>query len=241
MIPRSRTLKVEDFPEQSDWIEPIIRALNDGASQTSSALSKALTFGENFNATVQKVEVTLKSDQSAWASPSYLNSWTAFGGVQAPQYRRVGDRVDIRGAVAGGTITTTAFTLPVGCRPPATVYFPTASNNLFGQFYIDSSGNVTPSVGSNVSVWLNCSFLVDGAVAVNAAFPVKFAHKLSNGAKPNGCMVLQVADLTTGARSPASGSGYCAWRPNGSEVIVDDVPGLVAGHKYAVTFLVTGG
>jgi hypothetical protein len=240
MIPRSRTLKVEDFPDQSDWIEPIIRALNDGASQTSSALSKSLTFGENFNATVAKVEVTLKADGSEWTAPTLTNGWVALAGQQAPQYRRVTDTVEIRGGVSTGTIGQAAFTLPAGYRPAAALRFVTTSNALFGDFTVNAAGVVTPTVGSAVSFWIGCSFHV-GSAGVNAAFPVKFAHKLASGAKPNGCLVLQVADLTTGARSPASGSGYCGWRPNGSEVIVDDVPGLVAGHKYAITFLVTGG
>jgi hypothetical protein len=239
MIPRTRTLKVEDFPEQSAWIEPIIRALNDGSTQTSSALSKALTFGENFNATVQAVEVTLKPD---WQTPALTNSWAAFGGgYQAPQYRRVGDTVEIRGAVAGGTIGLAAFTLPSGYRPPAGLEVATVSNSLFGVLGVGATGAVTPAVGAVVSFWLGCSFAVESPPIPNGAFPVKFSHKLANGAKPNGCLVLQVADLTSGGRSPLSASGFCGWRPNGPEVVVDDVPGLYAGRKYSITFLVTGG
>lgn len=238
MIPRTRTLKVEDFPEQSAWIEPIIRALNDGSTQTSSALSKSLTFGENFNATVQTVEVTLKPD---WQTPALTNSWVALAGQQAPQYRRVADTVEIRGGISTGTVTSAAFTLPAGYRPPGALRFATTSNALFGDFTISTAGVLTPTVGNNASFWLGCSFAVESAPIPNGAFPLKFSHKLTSGAKPNGCLVIQIADLTSGARSPLSASGFCGWRPSGAEVIVDDVPGLYAGRKYSITFLVTGG
>jgi hypothetical protein len=236
MIPRSQTLKVEDFPDQSEWIEPIIRALNSGASQTSSALSKSLTFGENFNATIQTMEVTLKP-AGDWRTPTMTNGWVSDGA----KYRRVGDRVEIQGSMMSGTIGVAAFTLPEGFRPAVTLRFPTTSNSLFGQITVQATGEVTPSVGVNTSFALNCAFAVDGGTLVNGAFPMKFSHKLQSGAKPAGCWVIAVSDVTGSARNPASGSGFCAWRPNGSEVIVDDVPGLAAGHKYQVTFLVIGG
>lgn len=237
MIPRSQTLKVEDFPDQSDWIEPIIRALNTGASQTSSALSKSLTFGENFNATIQTVEVTLADD---WKTPTLVNGWVALGGSQAPQYRRNGATVEIRGAIATGTVGAEAFALPEGFRPAGALYFPAASNGAFGQVTVNATGSVIPAVGSNVSFALNLSFAVEAAVP-DDAFPLSFAHKLQSGAKPAGCWVIAVSDVTGSARNPASGSGYCAWRPNGAEVLIDDIPGLVSGHKYRVTFLVIGG
>ena len=123
----------------------------------------------------------------------------------------------------------------------AALRFATTSNGAFGDFAISTGGIVTPTIGNNASFWLPCSFAVESAPIANGAFPVKFSHKLANGAKPNGCLVLQVADLTVGADRPLSASGFCGWRPNGPEVVVDDVPGLYAGRKYSLTFLVTGG
>ena len=42
------------------------------------------------------------------------------------------------------------FTLPVGYRPTKQELFVAASNNAFGRFDIDISGNVALIVGSNV-------------------------------------------------------------------------------------------
>lgn len=238
MIPRTKVLKVEDFPEQSDWIEPVLRAINDGSTQTSSALSKALTFGENFNATVQSVEVTLKDD---WQTATLSNSWVAMSSDQAPQYRRVGDIVYLRGAMVSGSVSSSAFTLPTGYRPPATRAFSTTSGGAFGEFTVDSAGVVTPTSGTNTSFWLAHHFAVEAPQLANGAFPIRFEHKLKNGAKPSGCWLVAARDLTTGARSTLAASGYVAWSPNGTEVIIDNVLGLFATRKYSLTFLVVGG
>lgn len=99
----------------------------------------------------------------AWTAPTFTGTWVNFGGTnQVAQYRKVGDRVEIRGVIKTGTIATAAFTLPVGFRPPANgdLTFATVSNALFGAITITAAGVVTPAVGSNVSFHLNCSFSV---------------------------------------------------------------------------------
>ena len=58
----------------------------------------------------------------AWTAPAFQNSWFSYGGaLQDVHYRKIGDRVQIRGVArkdatfaAGQTI----FTLPAGYRPP---------------------------------------------------------------------------------------------------------------------------
>lgn len=93
----------------------------------------------------------------AWiAAPAFSNSWVNFGGAyQTAQYRKVGDRVELRGTVKNGTALTTIFTLPSGFRPPASQIFPCVSSALFGAITITSAGAVTQSVGSNTSVSLD--------------------------------------------------------------------------------------
>jgi hypothetical protein len=62
---------------------------------------------------------------TAWVTMTpLLNGWVPLAGVFGdPQYRKVGDRVELRGAVKSGTVSTTAtgniFVLPVGFRPVA--------------------------------------------------------------------------------------------------------------------------
>ncbi|HET9667277.1 MAG TPA: hypothetical protein VFP09_10990, partial [Desertimonas sp.] len=61
----------------------------------------------------------------AWTNVTFTGTWVNFGGLtQATQYRKIGDQVYVRGFVKSGTIGTSAFTLPVGYRPPALVRFP---------------------------------------------------------------------------------------------------------------------
>lgn len=100
-------------------------------------------------------------DPTAWTAPALLNGWADLGGIwQVVQYRRVGDVVEIRGVIAGGTIGLAAFVLPVGFRPPAALVFATDSNLAFGQFSIAANGTVTPNVGAAAYVGIQASFSV---------------------------------------------------------------------------------
>lgn len=76
---------------------------------------------------------------------SQLNSllapttWTAipgateFGaGQQVPQYRKFGDRVELRGLFAAAANGTVLGTLPTGFRPPAPLLFPTMTESGTG-------------------------------------------------------------------------------------------------------------
>jgi hypothetical protein len=89
-------------------------------------------------------------EPTAWVAPSFSNGWANAAGVQAVQYRRVGDEVQLRGVMASGTVGAAAFTLPAGFRPPATLYLACSSNNVYGQMTVTNAGVVTPTVGSNV-------------------------------------------------------------------------------------------
>ncbi len=59
-----------------------------------------------------------------WVTPTLGNSWVAVSGFQPVQYKRVGNRVVIRGSLQSGTAASTAFTLPAGYRP--------LNNNVYG-------------------------------------------------------------------------------------------------------------
>lgn len=53
---------------------------------------------------------------TAWTNLTLQNGWTASTASMAPQYRKVGDMVQIRGSVGGGSPGTTIVTLPAGFR-----------------------------------------------------------------------------------------------------------------------------
>jgi len=59
-----------------------------------------------------------------WTAPTMLNGWTA--DTPPPRYRLLGDKVELRGRVAGTTTFTGVFILPVGFRPPVDMMMPAA-------------------------------------------------------------------------------------------------------------------
>lgn len=89
---------------------------------------------------------------TAWVAPTLGNAWVNFGGAyQVAQYRKVGDEVELRGVIKGGTMNVAAFTLPAGFRPPALNQFATVSGGVYGYITVDPTGNVNPAVGTNAS------------------------------------------------------------------------------------------
>ncbi len=97
-------------------------------------------------------------DPTVWTAPTLAGTWANTAGVQAAQYRKVGDVVSLRGAVSGGTGT--IFTLPVGFRPPADLRFGTSANAAFGTVTITTAGVVALASGSATAVWLDTSFSI---------------------------------------------------------------------------------
>lgn len=98
---------------------------------------------------------------TAWTAVTFQNSWVNYGGTdQVVQYRKVGDTVQLRGKAKNGTMSSAAFTLPAGFRPPADLSFTQASNGAFGAVVVSSAGVVTPAFGSNVSFSFNFQFSV---------------------------------------------------------------------------------
>jgi hypothetical protein len=97
---------------------------------------------------------------------TFENGWSSYSSTnQVAYYKDPSGVVHLQGAIAGGTLTESAFTLPPGFRPDAEyAYFSPlstgGSNNpalsellLYGAFYAETpslDGLVVPYVGSNV-------------------------------------------------------------------------------------------
>jgi hypothetical protein len=92
-----------------------------------------------------------------WIAPTLLNSWINYGSpyIEAGYFKDVWGMVHLRGMVKNGTMGQAIFTLPLGYRPPGGSHFPVASNDAWGEAYIDISGNVIPAAGSNAWFCLN--------------------------------------------------------------------------------------
>ena len=95
---------------------------------------------------VEKTYVDGLASPSAWTGVTYAANWVNMGGAfQTVQYRKVGDIVYLRGTAtkSGSAATVTAFTLPVGFRPPAKI---TVGS---GNITVDSAGVVVAYNGGN--------------------------------------------------------------------------------------------
>lgn len=99
----------------------------------------------------------------AGGQPAFENSWVNVGGsIPVAAFRKTADGwVELRGAIASGTLTAAAFTLPAGYRPSALMDFPCTSNSAFGNARVNTDGTVVPLGGSNLSFWLDVRFTVD--------------------------------------------------------------------------------
>lgn len=99
-----------------------------------------------------------------WQDVSLQNSWVDYGGADpTAQYKLKGGVVYIKGLIKSGTATagTLLFTLPEGYRPLENIYQVTVSNNVFGYFFINPSGEVRIQTGSNTWFSLVCSFIAE--------------------------------------------------------------------------------
>jgi hypothetical protein len=99
----------------------------------------------------------LGNPATPWIAPTALNSWVNFGASDSQLgYRKIGDRVELRGLVKSGTgMGFGIFVLPAGYVPPKTLRFAVNSNSAFGMLRVDSAGNVVPDVGSTTSFSLD--------------------------------------------------------------------------------------
>lgn len=129
--------------DEANTLESIFRTTFDTLAQMQHTVAKVV------NANVA---------QPTWLAPTLLNSWVWFGSASYnPQYSKDEQgNVRLRGMIKNGSaINTVAFTLPAGFRPTQSIRFAVPSNSAFGMVQVDSNGNVTPVIGSTVSVSLD--------------------------------------------------------------------------------------
>lgn len=84
----------------------------------------------------------------AWTTATgFTNSWVNY--FFSTRYRKTSEGlVVIEGVIAGGTLSATAFQLPVGYRPGATIVAAADSNALIGRVDITTGGDVIPRAPS---------------------------------------------------------------------------------------------
>lgn len=93
----------------------------------------------------------------AWTAPTFTGTWVNYNTAThvAAGYRRIGDRIELRGFIMSGTSGTSAFTLPSGFRPARIHHYPTIANAGIGYVEVRADGTVVPTAGS--TAWLSLS------------------------------------------------------------------------------------
>jgi hypothetical protein len=84
---------------------------------------------------------------TTWTTLPLLNSWVSYGAGYVPQYRKIGDNVQIRGLAKDGAATGSLFQLPVGFRPAYEETFIVWNNGAPHAFSISVAGLASLQAG----------------------------------------------------------------------------------------------
>lgn len=106
---------------------------------------------------------------TAWTAVTFAGTWANQGVKQAVQYRKVGDRVSIRGQVkATDTMAANAtiFTLPSGFRPPV------ALSTLVGSTITAGPLGVLLTVSAAGVVSIDSAVIVDDTASLLMEFSI---------------------------------------------------------------------
>lgn len=193
--------------------------------------------------------LTIQTPTSDWVAPTLAGAWTIFiPGTSDVGYRKdSAGNVWIRGAVANGALNSTIFTLPSGFRPAQDwnveqtmgssgscqirVDFTTGNVNQVNAFQGTANAGVTWGVLDNHFVSICMGFpAADESPGVLSCFPLKFQTKLASVST----VKLSKAVLAS-ANNVAVTVGNPAWSYDGTNVVLNNLPGLALGQTYAVT------
>jgi hypothetical protein len=247
--PPISSLQLEGMLDAEGGIDPqkLVSALNQFIGGTHTALSKQLSFGDNFPATVKEVRVTMPSappwrEVGTTGNPAFENSWVNYDTTynSAAFLMEPGGFVRIKGFVKNGALSTDIiFTLPVGYRPPRNFRFATAQAAGFGMLDVLSTGTVACIVGSTVNESIDSASFYATTPAnpdafTSAGWPLMVAHDLTE------CTGLVVLACTQSGlkRAQSIGAPYVDWEDAGDgRVRIRSVWGLAWGASFTLRLL----
>jgi Major tropism determinant N-terminal domain len=139
----------------TEWTaaNPVLASGELGLDTTTGVLKtgNGSTAWNSLTVTYAPGSVVTTVTPTAWTVPAFTAGWGQYAGYSTVSYRKIGDLVYLRGLLNATTgVTTTAWTFPVGFRPPATVLTYTAYNGALRRIDIQPSGAFTisaPAVG----------------------------------------------------------------------------------------------
>lgn len=235
--PRTRNLRLEDVAEA----ETLVKNLNQALHPTARALDRGLTFEDNFRAQWHTSPVLYVPED--WRSASLQGAWVASSSTLAPKYRRADGEVELAGRCSGGASASHVLTLPSEYRPAVTHTQAVASGDAYGQVTIAAdTGKVTADV-VGAGGWFSLQgvrFLAaDRAPLPVLQAPYDFTCEFKTA--PKEVALVRVEPDTADGRAyfPAVTLNWTFMFVSGAPTIrILDVPGLVPGRRYVLTFRV---
>lgn len=122
-------------------------------SEVSSA-----DWSQRASRSITQAQRQVAQGQPSWTAPTFLNSWTNYGGGFNPAgyYQDAMGRVHLRGLIAGGSLNTEAFALPTSLAPAYQQLFNAMASSGAVRVDVTTAGEVVIGSGdSGTPTWLS--------------------------------------------------------------------------------------
>ena len=241
-------LSVEEYASQAQWIEKLLRPLNNFAQSTVNAVNGGLILSQNVVATYKKIQAQIPA--LTWNALTPENSTQTSGEPTLGYYVSADGIVYLRGAVAPTTKAdgTVIFTMPSTLYPETTQTLMLNHDHGSSHAYCKLS-----SVDGKLRIYnLSASatnIFFQGAVYFVVSPPSPKAYvgndwpiKLATGFEltVGGVLLMQATDTAT--NETLSGRvGNVDWVATArNEVTIKSISGLTPRRTYDLTFLILG-
>jgi len=222
--------------------EKLARTLNDLAGPTHQALSGGLTFADNFRAEWHTTEPLYVPDD--WVPLVLEPTWVNVVDWAPASIRKAADgQVRTRGLVLSATAAPTAVSqVPAAYLPEYTNSNVTRGDSLLAAVVVYTTGELRFAAGAATGFlsldgisWM----AADRSPIPPACFPYDFATAFQS--EPEAVICTGYAEHEPTYR-PRAALGAVDWElvtvAGKPHIRVNNVPGLIPGRKYRLTFLV---
>lgn len=240
-------LQVEEYASQAEWIERLLRPLNNFAQSTVNAVNGNLSIGQNVTASYRTIRAQIPS--LPWVDLTPQSGWTNVTNAPIGYWVEPDGTVNLRGRLSAGTKTdgTTIFTVPAALRPEYDIRLtiPHDDKNVAQGLLSATDGtmkiyNVTGAAAT--LFFTGIYYFASNPPAQPAYVGHDWPIKLSTGFATTvaGVVLTQAIDIETNEKLSAGTAGIDWVSTARNEVTVKRVNGLTPKRTYDLTFLIIG-
>lgn len=242
-------LQVEEYASQAEWIEKLLRPLNNFAQSTVNAVNGNLSIGQNVTATYKTIRAKIPA--LPWVDLTPEDSTQTVGEPTLGYYINSQGEVHIRGAVDPSVKDddTIMWRLPDESLYPETdITLPLnhdhGSSHAYCRLkYTDGTLRIfNLSSSANTIFFNNISYFAENPPAVSAFVGPDWPIRLTTGFDTTvaGVILTQAIDTNTN-ESLSAGTAGIDWVVTArNEVTIRRVNGLTPKRTYDLTFLILG-